>query len=128
MSESADKYVRHAGENLWNFDVVVSPGFENISHIHPLKQRDTARLIEAVKNDRHILAVIVFGSAVRFDCNSHSDLDVLLVRDDDELTISAALDGIESEMDIIFSSRLGKRLEEEIARTGVVVYRRKEDV
>ncbi len=128
MSGAADRYIRHNGENLWNFEIVAEPGYENVSHIHPLKQRDTARLIDAVKCDRHILAVIVFGSAVRFDCHSRSDLDVLVVRDDDKLTIDGALDKVESELDIIFSSRLGKRLEDEIARTGVVVYRRKEDV
>lgn len=128
MNKTADKYIEHTGDDLWNFDIVANPGFENINHIHPLKQQDTARFIEAVKNDRHILAVIIFGSAVRFDCHSLSDLDILVVRDDDELKIGSNLDGIESDLDIIFSSKLGKRLEKEIARTGVIVYRRNEDV
>ncbi|WP_300659350.1 nucleotidyltransferase domain-containing protein [uncultured Acetatifactor sp.] len=74
------------------------------------------------------MAVIVFGSAVRFDCHSRSDLDVLVVRDDRQLAIDGSLDEVSSELDIIFSSHLGSRLKEEIAQTGVVVYRRNRDV
>ncbi len=128
MSTVADEYIKHSGENLWNFELLPNIHYENSSHIHPLKQRDVARLIECVKRDEHILAVIVFGSAVRFDCHSQSDLDVMVVREDDDLKIDSCLDEIDSELDIIFSSRLGSRLKEEIGKTGVIVYRRGKDV
>lgn len=128
MAGLAERYIRHNGENLWDFEVVSQRFYENVNRIHPLKQGDVGRLIEAVEKDGHIQAVIVFGSAVRFDCHSGSDLDVLIVRDDKEFAISSPLDGVESEMDIIFSAHLGSRLEEEIAKTGVMVYRRDEDV
>lgn len=123
-----EAYIHHNGENLWDFEVVAGPDVENINHIHPLKQLDVGCFVEAVKKDPHILGVIVFGSAVRFDCHSGSDLDLLVVRDDEKLQIEGPLDQVKSEMDLIFSSRLGERLEKEIARTGVVVYRRGEDV
>ncbi len=122
MKKIADRYISHTGENLWNFEVILDSEVENINHIHPLKQRDVDRIAKAAQKDSHIKAIIVFGSAVRFDCHSGSDLDFLVVRDDDKLRIDSSLDEIESELDIIFSSRLGKRLEEEIARTGVVIY------
>ncbi len=128
MAEVAENYIRHNGENLWDFEIVSQWTYENVNRIHPLKQRDVGRLIEAVKKDMHIQAVIVFGSAVRFDCHSGSDLDVMIIRDDRKFAIDSPLDGIESEMDIIFSAHLGSRLEEEIAKTGVIVYRREENV
>lgn len=131
MKKAVNDYIQHTGENLWDFEVVSQPNItevENINRIHPLKQRDVNCLVESVKNDCHILGVIVFGSAVRFDCHSQSDLDILIVRDDKELRIDSSLEDINSELDIIFSSRLGVRLEKEIAQTGVIVYRRKEDV
>lgn len=128
MHKAAEEYIRHNGENLWDFEIVSEMDFENRNHIHPLKQRDVGRLVEAVKRDAHILAVIVFGSAVRFDCNSQSDLDVLIVRDDKELKIESSLENINSELDIIFNTRLGERLREEIAQTGVVVFRREQNV
>ena len=98
MKEAADSYISHTGENLWDFEVILDSDVKNINHIHPLKQRDVDRMAKAAQKDCHIRAVIVFGSAVRFDCHSGS------------------------ETDIIFSSQLGKRLREEIARTGVIVY------
>lgn len=122
MKTGNSKYIQHNGGNLWDFEVFSDCCYENANHIHPLKQRDVSKLIEAVKSDEHIKEVIIFGSAVRFDCNSFSDLDVLLVRDDSELKIDGSLDRVESELDIIFSSKTGGRLKEEIAQTGVPVY------
>ncbi len=118
------EYVSHNGENLWDFEVFSDCRYVNANCIHPLKQKDVFYLIEAAKLDEHIREVIIFGSAVRFDCNSFSDLDVLIVRDDCELKINSSLDAVKSELDIIFDSKLGARLKEEIAQTGVCVYRR----
>ena len=53
-----------------------------------------------------------------------SDLDVLIVRDDQQIRIDASLSNIQSELDLIFHSKLGERLKKEIQRTGVVVFRR----
>ena len=114
----------HNGNNLWNFEVLSNLQYENVNHIHPLKQKDVFNLIKAVKKDLHITGLIIFGSAVRFDCWSGSDLDILIIRDDSHLRIDAPLSNVKSETDIIFSSRLGDRLKKEIRNTGVIVFRR----
>ncbi|MCD8365033.1 MAG: nucleotidyltransferase domain-containing protein [Clostridiales bacterium] len=124
MNFIADEYVKHNGENLWDFEILDGCDCMNINHIHPLKQRDVTALSRILSYDAHIQEAIVFGSSVRFDCHSASDLDVLIVRDDEKMRIDAPVDEIRSEMDVIFASHLGKKLRDEIARTGVPVYRR----
>lgn len=122
--DAVDKYIKHNGENLWDFEILPDCNFMNANHIHPLKQRDVQQLIFCIKNDQHILGIIIFGSAVRFDCNSFSDLDIFVVRDDTALTIDGILDNVKSELDIIFSSKTGERLRKVIEQTGVIVYKR----
>ena len=118
-----NKYIHHDNKNLYDFEIVIEDSFYNANRIHPLKQHDTLTFIQQASLDSNIKGIIVFGSAVRFDCNSYSDLDILIIRDDDKLTIeNGALDQVNSELDIIFSSKLGPRLAEEIANTGVIVY------
>lgn len=124
MNTSVDSFISHKGEDLWDFEIVTDVQYENVNHIHPLKQRDVFLLIQDVRKDSHIIGIIVFGSAVRFDCHSGSDLDVLLIRDDSQLRIDASLSEIQSELDIIFHSKLGERLKKEIQKTGVIVFRR----
>lgn len=125
MNQTVDDYIRHNGDNLWTFETVPSLDFENINHIHPLKQRDIASIIESVKDDIHIIGIIIWGSSVRFDCHSTSDIDLLIIRDDNKMQIDGNLENVQSELDIIFNCKLGRRLQEEIAQTGVIVYRRK---
>ena len=124
MVTSVDSYISHNGEHLWDFEILSDFHYENVNRIHPLKQRDVFELINAVKNDSHITGVIVFGSAIRFDCHSMSDLDVLIIRDDTLLKIDASLSEVRSELDINFNTKLGNRLKAEISKTGVIVYRR----
>lgn len=119
-------YIYHNGDNLWDFEVLSNFNYKNANHIHPLKQRDVSLLIHAAKRDSHIIGIIVFGSAVRFDCHSMSDLDILIIRDDGKLEINAPIDEVQSELDIIFSSKLGERLKNEIGQTGVLVYKKGE--
>lgn len=126
--ETVDTYISHNGDDLWDFEILAGQQYENVNHIHPLKQKDVFMLIQDVQKDPHIMGVIVFGSAVRFDCHSRSDLDVLIIRDDSQLKIDASLSEVQSELDIIFQSRLGARLKKEIGKTGVIVYRRKQHV
>ncbi|MCD7982351.1 MAG: nucleotidyltransferase domain-containing protein [Clostridiales bacterium] len=98
--KAAEQLIEHHGENLWDFEVLEGCYSLNINHIHPLKQRDVSALSRLLAYDVHIQAAIVFGSAVRFDCHSSSDLDLLIVRDDDKLRIDAPLESISGEMDI----------------------------
>ncbi|MCD7922232.1 MAG: nucleotidyltransferase domain-containing protein [Clostridiales bacterium] len=122
MESIGEQYIKHNGENLWDFEIVDGCDSLNINHIHPLKQRDVSALSRLFVYDSHIRAAIVFGSSVRFDCHSASDLDLLIVRDDDQMRIDVPLDSISGEMDILFASHLGDRLRKEIEQTGVLVY------
>lgn len=124
MNTSIDSYISHNGDHLWDFEILPGLQYENVNHIHPLKQKDVSEFIAAVQNDCHITGIIIFGSAIRFDCHSASDLDVLLIRDDPQLKINASLSKVKSELDIIFNTKLGKHLKNEISKTGVIVYRR----
>lgn len=124
MKTTVDTFVSHNEDDLWDFEIVSDLQYENVNRIHPLKQRDVSLLIQDIQNDPHITGMIVFGSAVRFDCHSMSDLDVLIVRDDQQIRIDASLSNIQSELDLIFHSKLGERLKKEIQKTGVIVFRR----
>ncbi len=128
MVTSIDSYISHRGEHLWDFEILSDFQYENVNRIHPLKQRDVFELIKAVENDSHIIGMIVFGSAIRFDCHSMSDLDILIIRDDSQLKINSSLSEVKSELDIIFHTKLGNRLKTEISKTGVIVYRRRPNV
>lgn len=44
MAKLAERYIRHNGENLWDFEIVSQRIYENVNRIHPLKQRDVGRL------------------------------------------------------------------------------------
>lgn len=124
MIDSVESYISHHDEHLWDFEIVSDFQYKNVNRIHPLKQKDVFELIKAVENDSHIIGLIVFGSAIRFDCHSMSDLDVLIIRDDSQLKINASLSKVKSELDIIFSTKLGNRLKAEISKTGVIVFER----
>ena len=125
---SVDDFVNDNSANLWTFPVKEGCDFENAFHIHPLKQCDAKRFVDDIRNDSDINGVIAFGSAVRFDCNSGSDLDLLIVRKDDKKDIRADITDVDGELDLIFSSGVGDRLKDEIKATGVVIYRRQTDV
>ncbi|MCD7716418.1 MAG: nucleotidyltransferase domain-containing protein [Lachnospiraceae bacterium] len=94
--------------------------FANAEYIHPLKQDLVQTLQEDFKKDRNVKAVIVFGSAVEFRCNSYSDLDLCVERYD-EVPFH---NNTEEEIDLVYWDRIGDRLKKEIAEKGIVVYDR----
>lgn len=108
----------------WDFDIVIEDTFENVNCIHPLKQRDVLEIVRAAEKDNHVKEVIVFGSSVRFDCNSYSDIDIFVDRDDKVIKSPVDYDKVQSDVDIIFSWKCGLTLLTEIKNTGVVVFRR----
>ncbi len=118
------EYISHTDDVLWDFEVVTDDLFFNVNRIHPLKQDDVAKLVRCIRSDTQVAGLIVFGSAVRFDCHSGSDIDILVIRDDDKQILNCNLSEVKSNLDIIFHTKLGVRLADEIARTGVVVYER----
>lgn len=50
--------------------------FPAIRQIHPLMQKPVSELIDYCRELRTVDKIIVFGSSIRRDCNSYSDLDI----------------------------------------------------
>lgn len=111
-------------DNFWDFDIVIKQSYLNVNRIHPVKQACVYRFIECAKQDPCIHYIVVFGSSVKFECTSRSDIDFLIVRDDDKIKIDAQIYGIESETDILFDSVIDQKFQNIIVDTGIVVYRR----
>jgi predicted nucleotidyltransferase len=108
----------------WDFDVFTDKVFQNVNCIHPLKQKEVAEIVESAKQDSAISSIIVFGSAVRFDCNSASDIDIFVCRDDSKYKSPVDYGKVTSDVDVIYDFDCGDRLRAEIKETGVEVYRR----
>lgn len=95
--------------------------FLNAEYVHPLKQELVQDLQTDFEQDENVKAVIVFGSAVEFRCNSYSDLDLCVERYHfDRMFHYSVLD----EIDLLYWDRIGERLKQEIAEKGIVVYDR----
>lgn len=119
-----EDYITKDNENLWSFENVTEIQYDNICRIHPLKQLDIYYLIEAAKCDAEIQGLVVFGSATRFDCNSYSDLDILVIREDKKYKFDFSYDKIKSDVDVLYSWNSGSNILREIKATGVLVYAR----
>ena len=61
----------------WKFNKVVDESsFQSVNRIHPIKQRQVAKIVDYAKNDMYIKRIIIFGSSTRYDCDETSDLDI----------------------------------------------------
>lgn len=78
--------------------------------------------VNICKEDNHILELIVFGSSTEFRCSSRSDIDLVVVRDDNKVEISEDFFSINSEIDLLFF--VGERLKKILWEHGVSVFRR----
>lgn len=108
----------------WDFDIVCNHHFLNCNKIHPLKQRDVAAIVDSASQDQHIKRLVIFGSATTFSCNSYSDIDLYVERDDGRLKSPVDYTKVDSDVDVIYGFKCGKALKDEIEKTGVEVYRR----
>lgn len=108
--------------NLWDFEVKPNVTFLNCNRVHPLKQLEIQKLCDSCITDSQIQELIVFGSSVNFNCNSRSDIDIVVIRQDGLAKVPDEFFAINSELDIIFS--VGERLKKILYETGVSVYRR----
>ena len=48
MNTNVDSFISHKGEHLWDFEVVSDVQYENVNHIHPLKQKEVFSLIQKI--------------------------------------------------------------------------------
>ena len=58
--------------------IVDVPGI-HIERVHPWQQRAVAAINKALRDDKRIERVVLFGSSVNMRCTLQSDLDVVIV-------------------------------------------------
>jgi predicted nucleotidyltransferase len=124
MARTAEQYVDIQNENLWDFDVLSGVTFMNANRIHPLKQREINEIVYRLKEDIHVEGLIIFGSATEFRCNSRSDIDMFVVRDDNRAELDVDIFDLPSKQDILFNKNAGERLKKILLEHGVLVYER----
>ena len=113
---------------MWDFPVVDNINFPNVNRIHPLMQRNVAKLYNELKSDENIERVILYGSALDFRCNSNSDIDLYIEKYNTDLKVKSLPD-LECEIDIIFNLDKSSRLYKEIDKMGLTLFEReKSDV
>ena len=61
--------------------IVDVPGIE-IERVHPWQQRAVAKINAAVRDDKRIERVVLFGSSVNMRCTLDSDLDLVIDMND----------------------------------------------
>ena len=115
-------------KQMWDFPVVDNINFPNVNRIHPLMQRNVAKLYNELKSDENIERVILYGSALDFRCNSNSDIDLYIEKYNTDLKVKSLPD-LECEIDIIFNLDKSSRLYKEIDKMGLTLFEReKSDV
>lgn len=108
--------------NLWDFEILDGVNFMNCNRIHPLKQKEIQKLVNSCAEDNGLDALIIFGSSVEFRCNSKSDIDMVVIRNDGYKKVPNIFFEINSDVDILFD--IGERLKKILWERGVLVYRR----
>lgn len=106
---------------MTTWKICVSPAFQNCEHIHPLQQKNVARMLNDFRKDENIVKVIVFGSSVSPRCHNESDLDLYVVLKKEKKVIQNYYDFT---YDIWTNFSVDERMLNEIQKKGVVVYER----
>lgn len=114
-------------EDKYIFDNYSGCDYTNVDRIHPLKQKEVGEIISCLSKDDNVLYIVIFGSSADFSCNSYSDIDVYVqLRDKDK--VLKMKPNVKSEVDYIYNLDENNRLFIEIERTGVLVYKRGEEI
>lgn len=103
----------------WN-KVIGCPDYMGVNWIHPLKQRDVAKAVSYIVDNRiPIKALAVFGSAVNSRCRIDSDIDFVVWKDDG-VRLTLPLENY----DLLIANYISKTSElwKDICNEGVVVY------
>ena len=119
----------HEGKdrNRTTFPVTVSTECKTIGNIYPQKQRQVSEIYDLAKRFPIIRRIIVFGSSVREDCRTDSDLDLCVDADvSDGMQVFEMQKAIGEicgwNCDILMYVNLGNSLRETVRREGVVIY------
>ena len=124
MCQELQEYLNEDNENLWDFEVLPGVTFLNANRIHPLKQREINEIVKCIRHDSHVVGLIIFGSAAEFRCNSRSDIDMFVVRDDGRAELDVDIFDFPSKQDIFFNKNEGEQLRKILWEHGVLVYER----
>lgn len=103
----------------WN--ICIDDPFYHCERVYPLQQKKVKRLIEAVKDDRNVLRVFIFGSSVTSACQVFSDVDAYFVLRNDENPVKK---GMDFACDFWTNYTADESLKREIKMKGVLVYER----
>ena len=76
---TVEEYLIARKSKDWNFNQIVDGNsFLNVRKIHPIKQKIVKEIVDDAKCDEYIKRIIIFGSAIRYDCDITSDLDICI--------------------------------------------------
>lgn len=98
--------------------------FQNIEYVHPLKQEDIYKIITAWQPDKNVKKIVIFGSAVRFNCNSYSDIDLYAELEDPNRIPKIPYSKVMSEVDLLYDVPKESNIWKSISRDGIVVFER----
>lgn len=110
-------------ELMWDFPVRDGVSFHNANRVHPLMQLRVEKLIRGLARDGNIRRLVLFGSALEFRCDSNSDLDIYIEKQQSEKKLEF-LPELDCEVDIVADLPPDSRLYQEIERTGLVLFER----
>ncbi len=108
---------------IWDFPIKEGVSFKNANRVHPLMQTRVEKLIHTLSKDENIRRIVLYGSSLEFRCNSSSDIDLYIEKDnkDKKLNFFPELD---CEVDIITNLPPTSRLYQEIDRKGLLLFER----
>ena len=114
--------MNHA-EQMWDFPVKDGVSFKLANRVHPLMQAGVEKVLQEISRDRNVRRLVLFGSALEFRCNSYSDLDLYIEKENSGQKLEH-LPELDCEIDIITNLSPDSRLYQEIERTGLLLFER----
>ena len=99
-----------------------------INKIHEIKKEYVSECVEISKENKDIKKIIIYGSSVREDCTTESDIDICLVMENDynrlslHYTIVKIIKACDHNCDIVVYDKLTDKFKEVVKNTGVIVY------
>ena len=110
---------------MWDFPVMDGVTFPNANRIHPLMQHRVEKILLEIRRDQNVHRLILYGSSLEFHCNSASDIDLYIEKYDPDQKLAFFPD-LDCETDIITNLPPDNRLYQEIMKTGLLLFERKQ--
>ncbi len=110
-------------KNMWDFPVMDGISFQKANQVHPLMQARVEKLISHFREDPNVKKLVLFGSSIKFSCNSCSDIDLYIEKYEKDGKL-LPLPELDYEIDIITNLPADSRLYREIDHTGLLLLER----